>query len=127
MGSISAWLPSRRSTLHHMGGAVITRPGHVRSAMSMGLKGRYLSEGVRNMVRFSLGKGREQIEQPAGRQGPRLGFVLCPVLLAPTVSAWGLLRLGAQKQKRERKQRPGAVLLGRCHLRAERHGSTLTS
>ena len=31
IGSISAWLPSRRSTLHHSGGVVITLSGQVRS------------------------------------------------------------------------------------------------
>jgi hypothetical protein len=55
-----------------------------------------------------------------------LGFGLSPVLLAPTVSAWGLLRLGARKEKRERKRRPKAGLGGRDG-RAERHDPTLTS
>jgi len=55
-----------------------------------------------------------------------MGFCVSPVLLAPTVGAWGLLRLGAQKEKRERKRRPGAVLGGR-EFRAEGHVLTLTS
>ena len=50
---------------------------------------------------------------------------MSPVLLAPTVSAWGLLRLGAQKEKRERKRRPGAVLRGQ-ECRAKSHSLTLT-
>jgi hypothetical protein len=54
------------------------------------------------------------------------GGGVSPVLLAPTVGAWGLLRLGAQKEKRERKQRPGAVLKG-GDFRAEGHVVTLTS
>ena len=45
IGSISAWLPSRRSTLHHTGGAVITRDGHVRSDSAIGAKGRYFADG----------------------------------------------------------------------------------
>src|SRR5438045_787948 len=49
MGSIRAWLPSRRSTLHQIGGVVIARLGHVRSAISMGVNGRYLAAGVGNM------------------------------------------------------------------------------
>src|SRR5437763_357930 len=31
IGSISAWLPSRRSTAHHMGARSTTRSGQVRS------------------------------------------------------------------------------------------------
>ena len=100
---------------------MITRLGQVRSAMLMGLKGRYLSEGVRNMVRALGSRVSDANNEGALDAGPPerpnrglvWGFSVCPVLLAPTVSAWGLLRLGAQKEKRERKQRPGAVLEGR--------------
>ena len=49
MGSISAWLPSRRSTLHHTGGLVSTASGHVRSVRRMGAKGRYLLAGFFNI------------------------------------------------------------------------------
>ena len=45
IGSISAWLPSRRSTLHQTGGAVITRDGHCRSGKAIGANGRYLADG----------------------------------------------------------------------------------
>jgi hypothetical protein len=38
IGSMSAWLPSRRSTLHHCGAAVVVRLGQVRSASSTGAK-----------------------------------------------------------------------------------------
>src|SRR5882672_10409910 len=127
IGSINAWLPSRRSTLHQVGGAVIARPGQVRSGMSMGPKGRYLSEGVRNMVRFS-GVGRERliagkpvIHREALQMASLMGFGVSPVLLAPTVGAWGLLRLGAQKEKREHKRRPGAELRGGREVRAKGH------
>ena len=40
MGSIRAWLPSRRSTLHQRGAWVITRDGHVRSGSRIGVNGR---------------------------------------------------------------------------------------
>ena len=40
IGSISAWLPSRRSTLHHRGALVITLLGHVRSGSGIGVNGR---------------------------------------------------------------------------------------
>jgi hypothetical protein len=39
IGSISAWLPSRRSTLHHTGGFVSTASGQVRSARRTGRRG----------------------------------------------------------------------------------------
>src|ERR1700751_2981940 len=50
IGSISAWLPSRRSTAHHRGARVITRSGQVRSATRMGstssANGRYRLTGI---------------------------------------------------------------------------------
>ena len=39
IGSISAWLPSRRSTAHQRGAAVVTVSGHVRSGRAIGVKG----------------------------------------------------------------------------------------
>ena len=36
IGSISAWLPSRRSTAHHCGARVITLSGQVRSGSETG-------------------------------------------------------------------------------------------
>jgi hypothetical protein len=42
MGSTSAWLPSRRSTLHQIGARSIVRDGHVRPGKWTGWKGRYL-------------------------------------------------------------------------------------
>src|SRR6202035_989499 len=36
IGSINAWLPSRRSTAHHSGALSMTRSGHVRSASRIG-------------------------------------------------------------------------------------------
>ena len=35
IGSISAWLPSRRSTAHHIGARSMTLSGQVRSATAM--------------------------------------------------------------------------------------------
>ncbi len=45
IGSISAWLPSRRSTLHHTGGCVMTRDGQVRSWSAIGANGGYFADG----------------------------------------------------------------------------------
>jgi hypothetical protein len=49
MGSISAWLPSRRSTLHQTGGLVMTASGQVRSVSARGesavFGGRVLQHG----------------------------------------------------------------------------------
>src|ERR1700733_5825934 len=36
IGSINAWLPSRRSTAHHSGALSMTRSGQVRSASRIG-------------------------------------------------------------------------------------------
>ena len=46
IGSIRAWLPSRRSTLHQRGARSKVRPGHCRSGRSMGANGRYLWNGI---------------------------------------------------------------------------------
>ena len=54
IGSISAWLPSRRSTLHQTGGLEMTWSGHVRSANATGAKGRYFWDGILFMVALAL-------------------------------------------------------------------------
>src|SRR6266851_7420580 len=46
IGSISAWLPSRRSTAHQIGGLVMVLVGHCRSLSWMGLKATYFSPAV---------------------------------------------------------------------------------
>ena len=46
IGSISAWLPSRRSTLHQRGAAARARFGHCRSGNETGVNGRYLAKGM---------------------------------------------------------------------------------
>src|ERR1700744_1324786 len=50
IGSISAWLPSRRSTAHHSGALLMTRSGQLRSASRMGStsskNGRYRLIGI---------------------------------------------------------------------------------
>ena len=50
IGSISAWLPSRRSTAHHMGAVSTTLSGQVRSATVTGstssAKVRYRLTGI---------------------------------------------------------------------------------
>ena len=46
IGSISAWLPSRRSTEHHSGALSMTRLGHVRSVSTIGTCGAYLANGI---------------------------------------------------------------------------------
>src|SRR6478609_11541058 len=47
IGSISAWLPSRRSTAHQRGAVVVTVSGQVRSARTTGVKGAYRWIGMR--------------------------------------------------------------------------------
>src|SRR5215471_7689238 len=46
IGFTSAWLPSRRSTLHQIGACAITRPGHCRSVSSTWGDGRYFETGI---------------------------------------------------------------------------------
>src|SRR6185503_8882141 len=72
MGSISAWLPSRRSTLHHNGGVVSTLSGQVRSRRSIGANERYLFLGSCNIV------GIPVLGAAVGRSKTNRGF-LAPV------------------------------------------------
>ena len=46
IGSMSAWLPSRRSTAHHCGALVSWLSGQVRSGSSSGTNGWYFSNGI---------------------------------------------------------------------------------
>src|ERR1044071_4311380 len=55
MGSMRAWLPSRRSTAHQRGATVSRLSGQVRSPSSTGTVGWYLSNG---MGRGVAGSGR---------------------------------------------------------------------
>src|SRR6185369_925028 len=54
MGTASAWLPSRRSTLHQVGATVKVRLGHFRSGKATGGKARYFVDGVLSMAYFQL-------------------------------------------------------------------------
>ena len=85
IGSISAWLPSRRSTEHHRGALSMTRSGQVRSVRTSGICGRYLPNGIGfgvtgcgGMVGLLAGSrcdgrrawpGRKMKNPPAGRRG----------------------------------------------------------
>ena len=55
IGTASAWLPSRRSTLHQMGAWVRVRFGHCRSGKWTGGNGRYLLDGTLSMAFFGSG------------------------------------------------------------------------
>ena len=57
MGTASAWLPSRKSTLHQIGARVRTRLGHCRSGRLTGGNGRYFFDGFFCMLSFSCGSG----------------------------------------------------------------------
>lgn len=50
IGSISDWLPSRRSELHQIGTSVMVFDGQVRSGRLMAGNGRYFCEGSFNML-----------------------------------------------------------------------------
>ena len=53
-GTASAWLPSRKSTLHQMGARVRTRFGHWRSGKWTGGNGRYFADGFFEHGRFAF-------------------------------------------------------------------------
>jgi hypothetical protein len=55
IGSMSAWLPSRRSTEHHSGAFSMTTSGHVRSWRTIGTEARYLSNGILRGVELAGG------------------------------------------------------------------------
>src|SRR5208282_5925082 len=57
MGTASAWLPSRKSTLHQRGARVRTRSGHCRSGSWTGGNGTYFFDGSLSMVLISYGGG----------------------------------------------------------------------
>jgi hypothetical protein len=52
IGTASAWLPSRKSTLHQRGARVRTRLGHCRSGKATGGNGRYFFDGGLCMFLF---------------------------------------------------------------------------
>src|ERR1700694_5193044 len=53
---MSAWLPSRRSTLHQVGASVMTRLGQRRLGRSTTWKGRYRSIGILFIFLVSLAR-----------------------------------------------------------------------
>ncbi len=55
MGSISAWLPSRRSELHQSGARVMVLFGHLRSGSDTGVVARYFFSGWEIMTATSRG------------------------------------------------------------------------
>src|SRR5471032_3291508 len=54
IGSISDWLPSRKSELHQIGAAVMVFDGQVRSGMSMVGNARYFLDGSLSMVMMEI-------------------------------------------------------------------------
>src|SRR3982074_3057874 len=81
IGSMSAWLPSRRSTLHQRGALVIRSDGQVRSSRRAGRNGRYFSNGIlvetmgglAIVVPLGIGEGakNERTSRPVGAGGSR--------------------------------------------------------
>src|SRR5919205_593366 len=69
IGSISAWLPSRRSTAHHIGARSTTLSGQVRSASvtdsTSSAKGRYRLTGI-DVVRCVFQAGWPGFGGPTG-------------------------------------------------------------
>src|SRR5581483_620674 len=76
IGSISAWLPSRKSTLHQIGALVMVRPGHFRSGRLMGWNGRYFKDGSTRMaviLGFRVNRRMAVTEESGRRSSPRPG------------------------------------------------------
>src|SRR5215216_1769821 len=91
MGSISAWLPSRRSTEHQVGARSMRRLGHWRSEIERGsgMNGVYFSDGIFAGVALGggiavswllVGRKKQEPPEPLGRRrfgeclwGTRLG------------------------------------------------------
>ena len=81
IGSISDWLPSRRSVESQRGARSMTRDGHCRSGRAIWLKGRYLADGSLSMVMkrsrsvwiatgdYPLGAARVAADAPPHAQG----------------------------------------------------------
>src|SRR5271157_995776 len=92
MGSISAWLPSRKSTLHQVGAAAMTALGQLLFFRSMGVKARYLVEGLRSFGSLSQGVHWRDSFRSCGRR---------PI-------ARGELRLAAQQQHKGAEPQRGA-------------------
>src|SRR6476659_5369982 len=69
IGSISAWLPSRRSTAHHMGAVLTTLSGQLRSATVIGstssAKVRYRFTGI-DVARWVFHAGWQGWGAPEG-------------------------------------------------------------
>src|SRR5690625_1598871 len=89
IGSISAWLPARRSTAHHSGARSITVSGQVRSgrliASTSSANGRYRWTGIAE-VRWVFQPGWPG---PGGPDGVRIARTP-----GPPVKAWGLAGWG---------------------------------
>lgn len=77
IGSINAWLPSRRPTLHQAGGRVSTASGQVPSRKWTGVKERYLvagcfSMGERPLVEGDANGANKKRSPAASRLGHKL-------------------------------------------------------
>ncbi len=112
MGSNNAWLPSRRSVLHHTGTLFRVRVGHCRSGRSMGGNGRYFFEGSFNMAASLRDDTRDfSVENSS------LGSSLRQRRLVARVC----LRLG-RKKKRKQRARRGRGARGESRLLVQDHG-----
>ena len=146
MGSISAWLPSRRSTAHQRGAFVITALGQVRSGRSMGVKGWYRGGRAwltaferwpsrirllmsRRAPRSKWGPGAGHA-QPPRRGGRKLGLAAAAKeqenerMSGVYQRVWGTSRTVGLGMQRASRQLLGRQLLGRQQLsRLLHHGA----
>ena len=118
IGSMRAWLPSRRSTEHHSGAFVMRWSGQVRSGSSSGRNGRYLSKGMRFGVTGSggirgsssvqgVGTKKNLLPAAGGRRGERREGALAYIssrrseakvlVMSPPSSRWASHRVKADR------------------------------
>src|SRR5215831_14861408 len=74
IGTASAWLPSRKSTLHQRGAWLRTRLGHCRSGKLTGGNGRYFFDGFLCMLSFCFGSGDSVWQNKNPTAGLAMGF-----------------------------------------------------
>src|SRR3990167_6677995 len=129
IGSISAWLPSRRSTLHHVGARLITASGQRRSVRRTGAKARYLVAGWSSMgMELSWGQnwvrgapqlveGFRKCKRPAALRWRAVDPGSCETWMisapdAPLVAAWQWLKMSSWSRNVARVSAVQADLVG---------------
>ena len=124
MGSNSAWLPSRRSVLHHTGTCVSWRVGHCRLGRSMGGKRAVFVRRIFQHGRNTRKKGSKRRTRLSRGWFGTFGFQSCMRRLVARV----FVRLGRKKKERtEQRGCRGAALRCVTHLLVAIHARQATT